>query len=134
MSNYKLSENEEYMCQGHLDYFKAKLLNWRAEIVQEAEITFLEMKEDHAYESDITDRASNETDLTLELRTKDRARKLISKIDSALDRISKGEYGFCEETGDPIGLKRLDARPIATLCIEAQERHEKSERIQRDEW
>lgn len=134
MSDYKLSENEEYMCQAHLDYFKQKLLNWRAEIVQEAEITFLEMKEDHAYESDITDRASNETDLTLELRTKDRARKLISKIDSALDRISKGEYGFCEETGDPIGLKRLDARPIATLCIEAQERHEKSERIQRDEW
>ena len=132
--NYKPSETEEYMCDKHLAYYKKKLLQWRDEIVREVETTFNDLKEDHALEADITDRASNETDLTLELRTRDRERKLISKIDSALERIEAREYGFCEETGEPIGLKRLEARPVATLSIEAQERHERAERTQRDEW
>ncbi len=133
-TNYKPSESEEYMCEKHLEYYKKKLLDWRDEVVREVETTFHDMKEDHAQEADVTDRASNETDLTLELRTRDRERKLISKIDAALERIEAKEYGFCEETGEPIGLKRLEARPVATLSIEAQERHEKSERTQRDEW
>ncbi len=132
--NYKPRDDEEYMCQAHLDYFKQKLLDWRDEIVRDVETTFNELKEDHSQEADLTDRASNETDLTLELRTRDRGRKLISKIDSALERIASNTYGFCEETDEPIGLKRLEARPIATLSIDAQERHERAEKTQRDEW
>ena len=132
--NYKPCDDEEYMCSTHLEYFKQRLLNWRDEIVRDVEATFNEMKEDHSQEADITDRASNETDLTFELRTRDRGRKLISKIDAALERIASNTYGFCEETGEPIGLKRLEARPIATLSIDAQERHEKAEKTQRDEW
>lgn len=132
--NYKPCDDEEYMCPQHLAYFKQRLLDWRDEIVRDVEATFNEMKEDHSQEADITDRASSETDLTFELRTRDRGRKLISKIDAALERIASNTYGFCEETDEPIGLRRLDARPIATLSIDAQERHEKAERTQRDEW
>lgn len=132
--NYKPRDDEEYMCPAHLEYFKQRLLDWRDEIVRDVEATFNEMKEDHSQEADITDRASNETDLTFELRTRDRGRKLISKIDAALERIASNTYGFCEETDEPIGLRRLEARPIATLSIDAQERHEKAERTQRDEW
>lgn len=121
------------MCSQHLAYFRQKLLRWRQELLREAGDTLASLSAGGIAEADLTDRASVETDRALELRTRDRARKLISKIDQALERIENGTYGYCEETGEPIGLKRLEARPIATLTVEAQERHERMERIHRDD-
>ena len=116
------------------EYFRQKLLRWRAELLREADGTLASLSSQGGiHEADITDRASVETDRALELRTRDRARKLISKIDQALERLSNGTYGYCEESGEPIGLRRLEARPIATLTIEAQERHERQEKVSRDE-
>ena len=115
------------------DYFRRKLLRWRAELLQESSETLLALQEGGLQEADIADRASVETDRSLELRTRDRERTLIAKIDKALERIEDGSYGYCEDTGEPIGIRRLDARPIATLSLEAQERHERLERTQRDE-
>jgi DnaK suppressor protein len=131
--DYRPSENEEFMNPMQLEYFRQKLLRWRNELVREAGETLTSMGQGGIVEADLTDRASVETDRALELRTRDRARKLISKIDQALERVANGTYGYCEETGEPIGLKRLEARPIATLSIEAQERHERMERVHRDD-
>jgi DnaK suppressor protein len=130
---YKPSESEEYMNPLQLEYFKQKLLTWRDELLEESETTVNHLREENWQEPDINDRASLESDAALELRTRDRYRKLINKIDKALKQIAEGSYGFCEETGDEIGIRRLEARPIATLTIEAQERHERLERVQRDE-
>lgn len=116
-----------------LEYFRQKLLRWRTELLREADGTLASLSQGGIHEADITDRASVETDRALELRTRDRARKLISKIDQALVRIEVGTYGYCEETDEPIGIKRLEARPIATMSIEAQERHERMERVHRDD-
>jgi DnaK suppressor protein len=115
------------------EYFRRKLLHWREDILRESTITLQHLQEDTVSEADIADRASTETERALELRTRDRQRKLIGKIDAALQRIEDGSYGYCEETGEPIGLKRLEARPIATLSVEAQERHERRERTYRDD-
>ena len=131
--DYKPSAEEEYMCDKHLEYFRQKLLNWRTELVKESSDTLQDLKETNLNEPDLNDRASNEADQYLELRTRDRMRKLIKKINQALDRIENGTYGYCEETGEPIGLGRLEARPVTTLCIEAQERHERKEKTQADE-
>jgi len=131
--DYRPLEDEEFMNPKQGEYFRRKLLRWRAELLREADGTLASLSEGGIHESDITDRASVETDRALELRTRDRARKLIAKIDQALFRIENGTYGFCEETGEPIGLRRLEARPIATLSIEAQERHERMERVYRDD-
>ncbi|GBR31701.1 RNA polymerase-binding protein DksA [Komagataeibacter oboediens] len=131
--DYRPSDDEEFMNPQQVEYFRLKLLKWRADLLKEADETLASLSEGGIHEADITDRASVETDRALELRTRDRARKLISKINQALLRIEAGTYGFCEETGEPIGLKRLEARPIATLSIEAQERHERMERIHRDD-
>jgi DnaK suppressor protein len=131
--DYRPSEDEEFMNPRQVEYFRLKLLRWRAELLREADGTLASLSEGGIHEADITDRASVETDRALELRTRDRARKLITKIDQALARVETGTYGFCEETGEPIGLKRLEARPIATLSIEAQERHERMERVHRDD-
>jgi DnaK suppressor protein len=126
--NYKPSKKEEYMNEMQLEYFKRKLLDWRSELMKESETTLQDLKETNLAEADANDRASSETDQSLELRTRDRMRKLIKKINQALDRIEAGTYGYCEETGEPIGLARLEARPVATLSIEAQERHERKEK------
>ena len=126
--NYKPSTKEEYMNEKQLEYFKRKLLDWRSELMKGSETTLQDLKENNINEADENDRASNETDQSLELRTRDRMRKLIKKINQALDRIENGTYGYCEETGEPIGLARLEARPVATLSIEAQERHERKEK------
>jgi DnaK suppressor protein len=131
--DYRPSDDEGFMNPLQVEYFRQKLLKWRAELLREADGTLASLSEGGIHESDITDRASVETDRALELRTRDRARKLISKIDQALQRIETGSYGYCEESGDPIGLRRLEARPIATLSIEAQERHERMERVHRDD-
>lgn len=131
--NYEPSEKEPFMNPKQLGYFKNKLLDWRAELLRESNQTLAHLQESSLSEPDLADRASAESDRSLELRTRDRERKLISKIDSALGRIVDGSYGYCEETDEPIGLKRLEARPIATLSIEAQERHERRERVYRDE-
>ncbi len=132
--NYKPTEKETYMSPVMLEYFRHKLQLWKAEIVHEADVTLHDLQDEGGMqEPDIADRASAETEVALELRTRDRQRKLISKIDEALERIERNEYGYCEETGDPIGIKRLEARPIATLTVEAQERHERKERTQRDD-
>lgn len=131
--DYRPSEQEEFMNPVQVEYFRQKLLRWRGELLKEADGTLASLSEGGIHEADITDRASVETDRALELRTRDRARKLIVKINLALQRVENGSYGFCEETGDPIGLKRLEARPIATLSIEAQERHERMEKIHRDD-
>lgn len=125
---YKPSEKEDYMTETHLEYFRRKLDQWRADLSVESQVTVDHLKQENWNESDINDKATVEIDTSLELRTRDRYRKLMNKIDSALHRIDEGEYGYCEETGDPIGLKRLEARPIATLSIEAQERHERFEK------
>jgi DnaK suppressor protein len=130
---YRPSANEEFMNPAQLAYFRHKLLGWKDEILRESEGTMAQLKSGPIREADITDRASSETDWAIELRTRDRQRKLISKIDSALRRIESGEYGFCEVTGEPISLARLEARPIATMTIEAQERHERNERVSRDD-
>ena len=131
--DYVPSDSEEFMNPLQVEYFRQKLLRWRADLLREADGTLLSLSQGGIHEADITDRASVETDRALELRTRDRARKLISKIDQALQRIENGSYGYCEESGEPIGLKRLEARPIATLSIEAQERHERMERVHRDD-
>jgi DnaK suppressor protein len=130
--DYKPSEKEKFMNPVMLEYFRQKLLRWRAELLVESTETIKEMQEDNLQKPDIADRASAETDHALELRTRDRERKLISKINAALEKIEDGNYGFCEETGEPISIARLEARPIATLSLEAQERHERKERTQRD--
>jgi DnaK suppressor protein len=131
--DYRPSEDEEFMNPLQAEYFRQKLLRWRGELLKEADGTLLSLSQGGILEPDITDRASVETDRALELRTRDRARKLISKIDQALGRIENGSYGFCEETDEPIGIRRLEARPIATMSIEAQERHERMERVHRDD-
>jgi len=131
--DYRPSEEEDFMSPVQAEYFRQKLLRWRSDLLREADGTLLSLSQGGIHEADITDRASVETDRALELRTRDRARKLIAKIDQALQRLEAGTYGFCEETGEPIGLKRLEARPIATLSIEAQERHERMERVHRDD-
>ena len=122
--DYRPSEDEEFMNPIQVEYFRQKLLRWRTDLLKEANGTLASLSEGGIHESDITDRASVETDRALELRTRDRARKLISKIDRALIRIENGSYGFCEETDEEIGIERLEARPIATLCLDAQERWE----------
>jgi DnaK suppressor protein len=131
--DYKPSDSEPFMNERQVEYFKRKLMAWKEDILKESKETISHLQEENHILPDVADRASSETDRSLELRTRDRQRKLISKIESALKRIEDGSYGYCEETGEPIGLKRLDARPIATLSIEAQERHEKRERVYRDE-
>jgi DnaK suppressor protein len=131
--DYRPSDNEEFMNPLQVEYFRQKLERWRSDLLSEADVTLASLSEGGIHEADITDRASVETDRALELRTRDRARKLISKIDQALLRIENGSYGYCEESGEPIGLRRLEARPIATLSIEAQERHERMERVHRDD-
>ena len=131
--NYRPSEDEPFMNEDHVEYFRSKLLDWKKSILSESKDTIKGMKEETRNIPDVADRASEETDRALELRTRDRQRKLISKIDSALRRIDEGSYGYCEETGEPISLKRLDARPIATFSVEAQERHERRERDHRDD-
>ena len=131
--DYRPSEDEPFMNEDHVEYFRSKLLDWKKSILSESKDTIKGMKEETRNIPDVADRASEETDRALELRTRDRQRKLISKIDSALRRIDEGSYGYCEETGEPISLKRLDARPIATFSVEAQERHERRERDHRDD-
>ena len=130
---YTPSEDEKYMNAKQLEYFRAKLQAWREELIAESQETINNLKEENWQEPDLSDRASLETEAGVELRTRNRYLKLIGKIDSALRRIEDGSYGYCEETGDPIGIKRLEARPIATMTIEAQERHEKMERTHRDD-
>lgn len=130
---YKPSENEEYMNPMQLVYFKQKLQSWREELLDESRETLTHLKEENWNESDLNDRASVETETTIELRTRDRYRKLIDKIEHTIGRIDAGDYGFCEETGEEIGLKRLEARPVATLCIDAQMRHENYEKTHLNE-
>ena len=131
--NYRPSDDEEFMNPVQLEFFRQKLLRWRAELLAESSETLQHLKEESLSEPDIADRATLETDRFTELRTRDRERKLISKIDEALQRIEDGTYGYCEETDEPIGLRRLEARPIATLSLEAQERHERLERTHRED-
>ena len=132
--DYLPSEKEKYMNPIMLEYFRQKLLQQKNDLLRESNVTLSSLQtEGGMQEPDLADRATAETDLGLELRTRDRYRKLISKIDSALRRIEEGEYGYCEETGEPIGIARLEARPVATLSVEAQERHERAERTQRDD-
>jgi DnaK suppressor protein len=130
---YRPTEDEQFMNERQRDYFRRKLVAWKDEILREASETIQTLQSENDNHPDIADRASSETDRSIELRARDRQRKLISKIDSALSRINDGSYGYCEETGEPISLRRLDARPIATLTIEAQERHERREKIYRDD-
>jgi DnaK suppressor protein len=131
--DYRPAEDEPFMNERQLEYFRRKLLNWKAELLDDSKSTIEGLQGSTRNIPDIADRASEETDRALELRTRDRQRKLVAKIDSALRRIEDGEYGYCEETGEPISLKRLDARPIATLSLEAQERHERAEKVHRDD-
>lgn len=131
--NYRPSDDEPFMNSKMIEYFRRKLLGWRDDLLIESNDTLQHLQEGGDAEADIADRASTETDRSLELRTRDRARKLIGKIDSAIDRINEGSYGYCEETSDPISLSRLEARPIATLSLEAQERHERLEKTHRDD-
>ena len=131
--DYKPSEKEEYMNEMQLEYFRRKLENWKKSLLEQSVDTLEDLRQGGLNQPDDIDRASLETDKALDLRTKDRARKLIAKIDEALKRIEDGEYGYCEETGEPIGIERLEARPIATLSIEAQERHERMEKTYDDE-
>ena len=131
--DYKPTQKEPFMNPRMREYFRQKLLAWRSELVKESNDTLQTLQEGGIIEPDIADRAAIETDRSLELRTRDRARKLISKIDQALERIDDGSYGYCEESDEPISLARLEARPIATMSIEAQERHERMERTHRDE-
>jgi len=131
--DYKPSQTEDFMNPIMREYFRQKLFRWRSDILRESSETLQSLQTESLQEADISDRATLETDRALELRTRDRQRKLIAKIDEALRRIEDGSYGYCEETGEPIGIKRLEARPIATLSLEAQERHERMERTQRDD-
>ncbi len=130
--SYRPSDEEEFMNPVQKEYFRQKLLSWRDQLLRESSETISNLQVEAVAEADIIDSAANEADRAIELRARDRERKLINKIEEALRRIEDGSYGFCEETGDPIGVRRLDARPIATLTIEAQERHERKERLQRD--
>ena len=130
--DYTPAEDEPFMNERQVEYFRRKLINWKNSILDETAVTIESMKGTTRNIPDVSDRASEETDRALELRTRDRERKLISKIESALRRLENGEFGYCEETGDPISLKRLDARPIATFSLEAQERHERREKVHRD--
>ena len=130
---YRPSDKEPFMNERQRDYFRTRLLAWREDILKEAKETLLHLQEENQNHPDIADRASSETDRAIELRARDRQRKLIAKIDEALGRLEDGTYGYCEETGEPISLRRLEARPIATLSVEAQERHERRERIYRDD-
>ena len=133
-SGYKPTEKEPFMNPKQQEYFRRKLLTWKEELLEESSETLAHLQEEGGIrEPDLADRASAETDASIELRTRDRARKLIAKIDAALQRIEDGTYGYCEETGEPISLKRLEARPIATLSLEAQERHERMERTHRSD-
>ena len=132
-AEYRPTENEPFMNPRQREYFRRKLENWKDEILRESRETLENLQEESQNHPDMADRASSESDRALELRTRDRQRKLISKIDAALKRIDDGTYGLCEETGDPIGIARLDARPIATLSLEAQEMHERREKVYRDE-
>ena len=130
---YRPTDREPFMSERQREYFRLKLLDWREDILKEAKETLQHLQDDNQNHPDLADRASSETDRAIELRARDRQRKLIAKIESALARLDDGSYGYCVETGDPISLRRLDARPIATLSVEAQERHERRERIYRDE-
>src|SRR5476649_745039 len=130
---YRPSDKEPFMNERQRDYFRTRLLTWREDILKEAKETLLHLQEENENHPDLADRASSETDRSIELRARDRQRKLISKIDAALARIEDGAYGYCEETGEPISLRRLEGRPIATLSIDAQERHERRERVYRDD-
>jgi len=132
-TDYRPSEDEPFMNERQRDYFRRKLLVWKEEILRESRETLATLQNESENHPDIADRASSESDRAIELRARDRQRKLISKIEAAMARIEDGTYGYCEETGEPISLKRLDARPIATLSIEAQERHERRERVYKDE-
>ena len=132
-SDYKPNDKEKFMNDRQVEYFKTKLMSWKNSILEESKGTIEGMQQDTRNIPDSADRASEETDRALELRTRDRQRKLIIKIDAAIRRIDDGSYGYCEETGEPISLKRLDARPIATLSLEAQERHERKERVHREQ-
>jgi RNA polymerase-binding transcription factor len=131
--NYRPSQKEPFMNERQREYFRQKLLVWKEEILREARETLQHLQDENQNHSDLADRASSETDRAIELRARDRQRKLIAKIDAAIQRIDDGTYGYCEETGEPIALKRLEARPIATLSLEAQERHERRERVYRDD-
>jgi DnaK suppressor protein len=131
--HYRPAEDEPFMNERQLEYFRRKLLAWKAELLAESKETIEGLQHSSRNIPDVADRASEETDRALELRTRDRQRKLVAKIDAALRRIEEGEYGYCEVTGEPISLKRLDARPIATMSLEAQERHERRERVHRDD-
>ena len=131
--DYRPSDGEEFMCADQRAYFLGKLRAWKDSIVEESRATMAQLQIDSLREPDIADRASSETDWSIELRTRDRQRKLISKIDAAIRRLYEGEYGYCEVTGDPISLARLEARPIATMTLEAQEKHERIERVSRDD-
>jgi DnaK suppressor protein len=130
---YRPSEEEPFMNERQREYFRRKLVRWRDDILRESRETLQHLQNESENHPDLADRASSETDRAIELRARDRQRKLISKIDAALSRLEEGTYGFCEETGEPISIRRLEARPIATLSIEAQERHERRERVYRDE-
>jgi DnaK suppressor protein len=130
---YRPNEDEPFMNDRQREYFRSKLNAWKAEILREAQDTIVNLQAENENHPDLADRASSETDRAIELRARDRQRKLIAKIDLALSRLDDGSYGFCEETGEPISLKRLDARPIATLSVEAQERHERREKVYRDD-
>jgi DnaK suppressor protein len=130
---YRPSDKEPFMNDRQREYFRLKLLDWREDILKEAKETLQHLQDESQNHPDLADRASSETDRAIELRARDRQRKLIAKIDAALARIEDGTYGYCEETGEPIAIKRLEARPIATLSIEAQERHERHERVYRDD-
>jgi len=132
-NDYQPADNEPFMNDRQLEYFRRKLVGWKAGLLDESKHTIEGLQDSARAVPDIADRASEETDRALELRTRDRQRKLVAKIDSALRRIDEGEYGYCEVTGDPISLKRLDARPIATMSLEAQERHERREKVHRDD-
>jgi len=130
---YQPSDEEPFMSSQQIEYFRRRLLTWRDQLLHESNETITHLQEEPQLEADLVDCAANETDRNIELRARDRERKLINKIESALRRIAEGSYGYCDETGEPIGLRRLEARPIATLSLEAQERHERRERLQRDD-
>jgi RNA polymerase-binding transcription factor len=132
-SAYRPSDDEAFMNERQLEYFRQKLLDWKEDILKESRETLSHLQKETENHPDLVDRASSETDRALELRTRDRQRKLISKIDDAMRRIEDGSYGYCEETGEPISLARLEARPTATMSLEAQERHERRERVHRDD-
>jgi DnaK suppressor protein len=130
---YRPTDEERFMNERQREYFRRKLSNWKSDILREAQVTLVALQSESENHPDLADRASSETDRAIELRARDRQRKLIAKIDAALSRIDDGTYGYCEETGEPISLRRLEARPIATLSLEAQERHERNERVYRDD-